>query len=253
MPRSTALAKQGSHFQTLLVVLVCVWVSAPILTLQGAVIVNGSFENGFNGWITNDLASPQTPLQVAANGFNNGFFFSTQATDGQFSLVSGFDGAGPGTISFAQDVGTVDVTSHWLSFDYRAAWQMLPPDGSTQDRTFNLVIEPGGGGPAIGDFSILTAKALTSDDTGFQSPSLDLSQYMGEDIRLSFEFFIPESFTGPGFMEVDNIQLSDVPEPSTFVLSGAFAAGLGVFRLVRTRRRIRASRSAPSMLSRAPE
>jgi hypothetical protein len=218
-----------------------------MLTLHGAAILNGSFENGFTGWITNDLASPLTPLQVATNGFNNGFFFSTQATDGQYSLVSGFDGAGPGTISFAQDIGTVDITSRWLSFDYRAAWQMLPPDGATQDRTFNLVIEPGGGGPAIGSFLILTAKALTSDDTGFQSPSLDLSPYMGEDIRLSFEFYIPEFFTGPGFMEVDHIQLSDVPEPSTLVLAGAFTAGLVGFHLVRTRR-IRAARIPESLM-----
>jgi hypothetical protein len=192
------------------------------------------------GWTTSDLANPLTPLQVVTNGFNNGWFFSTVATAGQYSLVTGFDGAGPGTISFAQDIGTVDSASDRVSLDYRAQWQMLAPDGSTQDRTFTLVVQPAGGGLTLGSFQIIDAKFGTMHDTGFQTANIDLSAFIGQNVELSFQAYIPEVFTGPAFMEVDNIRLSAVPEPSTLFLAGGFAVGLVAWqRIGRPRRSLR--------------
>jgi hypothetical protein len=218
----TNLRKRARHFQ---IVLACILFGVPAPAPRAAVLVNGSFENGLTGWSTSDLSNPLTPLQVVSNGFNNGWFFSTVATAGQYSLVTGFDGAGPGTISFAQDIGTVDSASDLVSLDYRAQWQMLAPDGSTRDRTFTLVVRPAGGGLTLGSFQIIDAQFGTMHDTGFQTANIDLSAFIGQNVQLSFQAYIPEYFTGPGFMEVDNIRLSAVPEPSTLLLAGAFAVG----------------------------
>jgi hypothetical protein len=38
-----------------------------------------------------------------------------------------------------------------------------------------------------------------------------VSAFAGEAIRLSFEWFVPESFTGPAFFQLDNITLTELP------------------------------------------
>ena len=42
----------------------------------------------------------------------------------------------------------------------------------------------------------------------------------------TFDFFVPENFTGPAFFQLDNIRAASVPEPGTLALLGAGLIGL---------------------------
>jgi hypothetical protein len=185
-----------------------------------AIIKNGSFENGFTSWTTADLTSPHQALAVRANGFDTGFgFFVTTATDGTSSASHGFDGNGPGTIVFAQDIGSINMSSAILTFDYRAGWNMLDYAGSTADRVFTVQVRPEGGGNSLASFEVLRAPFGTVKlDTGPQTATINLAPFVGTSVRISFEAFIPQNFTGPALMQVDNVRLSPVPEPGAIAL-----------------------------------
>ncbi len=171
-------------------------------------IVNGSFETGdFSGWIVSDISRPWWNLSVMGSGVQAwiGFFPSTP-TDGNFVAFTGFDGDGPGIISLAQDVSVTPCTA-LLTFDYRAAWDMIPW-GATLNRHFRVEVQPAGGGTALQSWTLLTAKAGTAvGDTGPRSGSVDLSQYVGQDVQVVFAWDIPEHYTGPAQFQLDNVRL----------------------------------------------
>ncbi|HWX22506.1 MAG TPA: LamG-like jellyroll fold domain-containing protein [Candidatus Binatia bacterium] len=189
--------------------------NATLSVRSAPLLANGSFETGdFSGWVTNDISSPLTPLAVRGAGYNSGYgFFSAAPTDGNFCLIEGFDGNGPGRIRAAVDV-VLPASPTTLTFTYRAAWDMQNYSGSTKPRTFGVTIESFGGGPGLQTNTLLTAAPGTANyDTGNQSASLDLSAFSNLAIRISFDATIPESFTGPGFLEIDNVVLSYPPFP----------------------------------------
>ena len=190
-------------------------------------IVNGSFESGFTGWGTQDLASPFMPLHVGGAGESTGFgFFTSAPTDGSLAALHGFDGGGPGTIRLFQDVFIPTGTSS-VSFDYRGAWDMQNYGGSTQARLFDFNVQTAGGGSNLYSTNVLSAAAGTSNlDTGDLTSTIDVSQFGGSNVRLSFDWNIPQSYTGPGFFQFDNVQLNNapataaVPEPETYAMMG---------------------------------
>jgi hypothetical protein len=184
-------------------------------------VVNGSFETGdFTGWGTKDMASPFVPLNVAGPGFTPGFgLFATAPTDGTFVADQGFDGCGPDTIELFQDTTIPGGTSATLTFDWRAGWDFFVDP--TTVRTFDLVVEPAGGGPSLASTNILTADGNVNPiflDTGPQSATLDLSAFLGASVRIHFVSSIPGCFTGPAHLQIDNVKLTVSPPPlPTFV------------------------------------
>ena len=144
-------------------------------------------------------------------------------------------GNGPGAISLSQDIGTV-LAGETLSFDYRAGWDIF---GGTLDRTFLVQIEPGGGGAPLASYNIFTAVSGTNSyngsnsDTGSLTATIDLSSFAGSAIRTSFLWNIPESFTGPGNFQLDNVKIAAgstaVPEPFTII--GTIIGGTAALRL----------------------
>lgn len=178
-------------------------------------VVNCSFETGdFTGWGTQDLSAPFLPLGVFTGGGSVGFgFFLTAPTQGLVSAVTGFDGDGAtgatSTISLFQDLTLPDglVT---LEFDYRGAWDLT--FGATIDRTFSVSVQPSGGGVPMQTDLLLTAVAGdTVLDTGLSSAAIDLSDFAGDDVRLSFDWFVPEDNTGPAQVELDNVLITAIP------------------------------------------
>ena len=188
-------------------------------------ITNGSFETGdFTGWIVVDNPSPFEAIEVEANGAPTTFGgFGPNvviATDGGFAVNHGFDG-NAGTIQLSQDVGVVGVNDRVL-FDFRAGWD-LASFGASQDRVFQLRVETAGGGPTLAAFDLLTAAAGTStigtgpnSDSGAQSADISLAAFAGQNVRLSFVWNLPETFSGPANAQLDNVRavsLASIPEP----------------------------------------
>ncbi len=189
-----------------------VWITAtPPACTATTGIENGSFETGdFTGWCTRDLGAPFDPLAVALDGTTGAWgFFASSATDGTFLARHGFDGGGPGTIALRQGIdlaGTVVRAD--LSFDWRAGWDLFA--GPTLDRTLGLLIEPDGGGAPLAGFGIMStdfATTTTVMDTGQQTATVDLSGFAGSRVVLSLSAAVPESFTGPATMDIDNVVL----------------------------------------------
>lgn len=195
---------------TLLAGLVAVFcIATPRLDAQ---IVNGSFETGdFTGWTSVDILGPFYPQSVSGPGFSpwGGFFLSTP-TDGSFAAVNGFDGTGPGVIRLHQDA-LIDQAQ--LAMDIRAAADLaLIP--AILPRTFSVIIEPAGGGPPLQTDDLFTATpGVLLNDSGSLAVTVDVSAFRNTTVRVVLEWDIPESFSGPGFFQVDNIRLESGPGP----------------------------------------
>lgn len=207
-------------------------------TANAAAITNGSFETGnFSGWIATDLpGGPFFALSVQTAGSANSFGWpwSSTPTDGRYTAFSGFDGAGPGKITLAQDIGVVTGTGDTtLTFDYRAAYNLSTFCSNCSNRLFDVLIQTAGGGTTLATINELTALAGTIvNDTGSLVGSINLSSWIGQDIRVSFELDIPNNFSGPAQFQLDNVALSAnaVPEPASLLLIGLGFAGLGFSR-----------------------
>ncbi|MCZ6493692.1 MAG: hypothetical protein O6933_06390 [Planctomycetota bacterium] len=192
--------------------------AACTLAIGGAAqaqIVNGSFETSdFSGWVTVDLNVPFFPMMVGPAGISPGFgFFLSNPTDGVFAALHGWDGDGPGgppdAIKIAQDV-VLPAGAAEIQFDYRAAWDKT--FGATLPREFRVDIEPFGGGPFLQrDVLLIADPGTTVSDTGDLVGIVDVSSFSGSPVRISFEWVVPETFTGPAFFQLDNVLLIEVP------------------------------------------
>ena len=183
--------------------------AAPPLQLM----VNGSFETGdFTGWGTKDIAIPFVPLAVRGAGFTPGFgLFATVPTDGIYVADSGFDGGGPDTIAIWQDVSIPAADNAFLFFNWRVGWNMFA--GPTLDRKLDFVVEPGGGGTPLQTTNLVTTDIASTivGDTGPRTSVFNLSGYRGSTIRVEVIATIPEFFTGPAHMQLDNFRLFAAP------------------------------------------
>lgn len=163
-------------------------------------LANCSFESGdFTGWTIKDIAQPFEPAMVTTAGVNFGFgFFDTAPTDGVFVSLNGFDGGGPDTIEYSQDI-TLPIDAGELTFDYRAGWNMGDfCGGCTGSRIFTVEIQPSGGGAALASQDFLMANpGEVILDTGALSGSFSLNAYKGQSVRIMFLWTIPEDFAGP--------------------------------------------------------
>ncbi|MCH7807946.1 MAG: hypothetical protein IIB60_01870 [Planctomycetes bacterium] len=206
MPEELRLEESGDQDPAQISERTIPWLDEPI-TVGGECLSNHSFEVGsFSSWVVQDLATPFFTLHVGGSGESPGFgFFSSQPTDGSLAALHGWDGAGPGMIVIAQDV-MLPRGAQAILFDYRAAWRLT--FGAVLDRTFEVVIRPFGGGPPLEAPQLfLVAQAPTTVfDTGDLVGEVDVSAFAGEDVRISFEWWVPENFTGPAFFQLDHIR-----------------------------------------------
>ena len=189
---------------------------APDCNTANNAALNCGFETGaFPPWIPQDIPTPFFPLQVGTGGISPGFgLFTSAPTEGTFAVLNGFDGDGPGSIFVSQDMVLV-ATADNLTFDYRAGWDYnVVGCIATQARVFRVHIEPFGGGPPLQTTVVFTAPPTTCTnlDTGNLVGTVDISPFVNQGIRVVFEWFIPESFTGPGFFQLDNV-LAHSPVP----------------------------------------
>ncbi|MEM9492684.1 MAG: hypothetical protein AAGC55_26285, partial [Myxococcota bacterium] len=171
---------------------------------------NCSFETGnLDGWSVFDSPDPFHPVSVERAGLSPGYgFFSSRPTDGQFALVTGFDSSIPYLIGIGRELQLPSSSAIILSFDYRAAWDMLTYGGPTSlPRRFTVDVWSQNF-ELLRSTVVLTASPENqTPDTGELSGQVDLSEFAGQTIFLEFNWDIPESQTGPGFFQLDNIAI----------------------------------------------
>ena len=175
------------------------------------IILNGSFETGdFTNWIFTDLYDPFFPNSVDCYGnFNTGFGFSDiNPLTGGCMAVNGFDGNGPGFITLHQEV-TIPTNAN--SADFTFSWWVaynLMGFGANLNRLFEVQVLPVGGGAPLAIPYTFTAMAGTVEaGTGWNNVTVDLSAFSGQSIWVCFVETIPESFTGPAQLAIDEVSL----------------------------------------------
>ena len=206
----------------------CVVAACLLAPVSSAQFTNGSFENGFTGWTLVDIPTPHIAMTTVTAGFDPGFgMFLAAPTDGTFAAMNGYDGGGPGSIILWQEV---TVSGGTIDFDWRAGFDLVTYcNGCTGDRTFSVHIEPAGGGSALQTDLIHTAVHNTQNfDTGPMSASVDVSAFSGQTVRVVFDWWIPENFTGPGACQVDNVRFGGPAGPALQVVGTCGQPGSGV-------------------------
>lgn len=176
-------------------------------------IINGSFETGdFTGWQVKDINPPFYPLSVRMAGTTPGFgLFTAVPTNGRFMASHGFDGGGPGTIEISQDVIIPPGFDATLTFDWRAGWNYF--SFNPIPRTFDVVLENPTNGTVFLSRNLQTAnfsQIFQVEDSNPRSESMDISSLAGNNVRVKFIANIPQSFTGPGHLQLDNVRLDIV-------------------------------------------
>jgi uncharacterized repeat protein (TIGR01451 family) len=172
-------------------------------------VSNCSFETGdFTDWLTEDLSAPFWALEVNTGGISPGLgLFTSDPTHGNDAALHGFDGDGPGFIRIAQDVNLPDDAGYLL-FDYRAGWDLKNFAIDPLPRHFQVRIEPYGGGSTLGTIPLLAAPSETFvGDSGNLTGRVDIGDFKGQAVRIIFEWEVPEDFTGPAFVQLDNVQV----------------------------------------------
>ncbi|MCA9712828.1 MAG: hypothetical protein KDK70_43775, partial [Myxococcales bacterium] len=111
---------------------------------------NCGFETGdFTGWITADLRKPYLALSVVSGEQSDPEgLLTVMPIEGEFFVVTGFDGELSGAIELGQDLTLAAEPPADLRFDYRAGWDLLTYDAMI-DRTLDVWIEPAGGGSPL--------------------------------------------------------------------------------------------------------
>jgi hypothetical protein len=174
-------------------------------------ILNGSFETGdFLFWNALQTSSPFIPWLVLSAGFDSGYGMApSQPQDGMFDALNGFDGSGPMHFLLYQDVtiraGATSATLEWkdrMQWNFFVATQTEPRlyEVQLRDPVTDAVLE-----------TIHSADTGIADglgDTGWVSHSNDVSNYIGQKVRIVFVEYIPEAFTGPGQYELDAVRLN---------------------------------------------
>lgn len=173
-------------------------------------IINPSFETGdLSGWSLFDMADPFLPMQALRTGTIWWWWFYNPIApiDGNWLAINGFDGGGPGVIHLRQRV-LLPENKNVLKFNYRAGWDMYNFGGSTQLRSFYVNIQPvEEPDNELRKVFLIARPNTVNNDTGLRTGTLDMSQFSGKKVNLSFKWWVPEPYTGPGEFHLDNIRI----------------------------------------------
>jgi hypothetical protein len=181
--------------------------------MPGNLLTNGSFESGdFSGWTAVQTASPFVPWTVSGAGDGSGFFPLTSPQDGDFVAWNGFDGEGPMEYVLFQDVTIpAEAATATLEWQDRVQWDFTLGANSALARDYEVaILDPSDDSVLATLHSFTTGPESTNPfgDTGWLSHSVDVSAFIGQNVRVRFLEVIPEAFEGPGQYELDGVSLT---------------------------------------------
>jgi len=219
----------------------------PIISYS-ATIINGGFETGdLTGWTLIGETENSFDSRVEGGDFtaatawaNNFNFFTPDNMEGNYSFFSGFDGPVQ-EITLSQDIGVIDEFTTAVSFNVRAGWDLETYAAQSgyaviEDREIKVVITDNTTQQTLLSQSLFNAvggeKVLNS---GLQTVGINFQNIVGSDVTMSFVQNIPQGYTGPALIQLDNIQLQQtfVPESGSYALF----AGIIALSLIAIRRR----------------
>jgi hypothetical protein len=198
---------------------------------------NGGFETGtLAGWSTTGLGNGICPTtnqdwNVSNTGTATGCNPVADPLGSIFAAYVQNDGAGPLTYKLAQSFGVAPgTTGGAFSFDLSSSNESDP------ERTLKVSLTDEMSLASI----ILYNASTSSSDASWQALSGDISAFLagaaGNSVLLSFDNFIPSTWSGPAGLGIDNVsilaEVSTVPEPASLALFG-----FGLSCLVASRRK----------------
>ena len=182
-------------------------------------IINGDFETGdLTGWNLTDFENAYSTAQVStsyiADDIDGYILYPSQ---GNYAFFNGFDGDGPDSLTLLQTEQVLvpncsNNMSNYLSFDY----SIIVDDsyGASFDRIFSLLILDSNM-QQLADIEIETIEMNGNTGIIFIQPKsvlLELSNHVFlepmQPIYIDFEWYIPQSFSGPGGAMLDNIKFA---------------------------------------------
>jgi hypothetical protein len=155
--------------------------------------------------------------------------------EGNYSFFSGFDGPVQ-EITLSQDIGIIDEWTTAVSFDVRAGWDLETYANQSgyeaiEDRTIKVIITDNNTQETLLSQDLFNAVGNTKVlDSGYQNVGINFQNIVGSDVTMSFVQNIPQAYTGPALIQLDNIKLQQtyVPEQSSYALIAGFLAFLYV-------------------------
>jgi hypothetical protein len=223
----------------------------PIISYS-ATIINGGFETGdLTGWTLIGETENSFDSRVEGGEFtaatawaNNFNFFTPDNMEGNYSFFSGFDGPVQ-EITLSQDIGVIDEFTTAVSFNVRAGWDLETYAGQSgytviEDREIKVVITDNETGETLVSQSLFNAvggeKIL---DSGVLNVGINFQNIVGSDVTMAFVQNIPQNYTGPALIQLDDIQLQQtfIPETSSYALFFGWTALLAV--VISSRRKSR--------------
>ena len=210
----------------------------PIISYS-ATIINGGFETGdLTGWTLIGETENSFDSRVEGGEFtaatawaNNFNFFTPDNMEGNYSFFSGFDGPVQ-EITLSQDIGVIDEFTTAVSFNVRAGWDLETYAAQSgyaviEDREIKVVITDNTTQQTLLSQSLFNAvggeKVL---DSGLQTVGINFQNIVGSDVTMSFVQNIPQGYTGPALIQLDNIQLQQtfMPESGSYALFACIIA-----------------------------
>jgi hypothetical protein len=174
-------------------------------------VQNGSFETGtLDGWSSQVTGDTDVPWQVSGADAGGDFGIDrTSPQDGSFVAWNGFDGAGPMQFVLSQDVFIpADAPRAELSWQDRVQWVFFTEGAAA--KTYEVHLRDAATDQLLQTLHSFSTGPQTQNrtgDTGWQTHTVDLLAYAGSTVRIVFVEAIPESFTGPGQVEIDAVNI----------------------------------------------
>ncbi|NLN75963.1 MAG: S8 family serine peptidase [Armatimonadetes bacterium] len=173
-------------------------------------VVNGGFETGdFAGWSIATGMGYFDPWIVATgeelSSLESGFPF-----EGVYFARNGFDGQAGQYCDLYQEITIPSwVSSLALRWSDRLQWDITY--NATKPRTYEVTLQPVGGGVSIATLYSIDLEPMTFGDTGYVTHTVDLlalaPDIIGKTVRINFHQSVLESYTGPAQLDLDAISL----------------------------------------------